>query len=87
MVPGLVAAAWASSSGRVEGRPGAQETLLQRRPIPTGAASPAARAGHEPRVSRLPGARLEGWSLDFDEARSGEGRWTLEVRVDRIEMS
>lgn len=87
-VAALDANPYARFIARATNRPDDAVTLLDRRLPPAAAASaPAARAPQSPRTFRLHGARLEGWSLDFDLANGGAGSWTLEVRVARIEMA
>lgn len=63
--------------------PGAELPLVDRRAPASPTAAPGAREG--PRAFRLEGTRLEGWSVGFDPARAGTARWSLEVRVRRIE--
>ncbi|HSK19229.1 MAG TPA: hypothetical protein VK912_08815, partial [Longimicrobiales bacterium] len=89
MVAALDANPYARFIARATGRPDVDISLLDRRTLPAAARSaPAARAAAQnTRTFRLEGARLENWSVDFDPSRSGAGSWTLEVRVNRIEMS
>ena len=99
MVAALDANPYARFIAQATDRPEVHGTLLDRR-TPPNAAAPARDAGtardrrtardagtpRSERTTRLDGARLESWSLDFDPALGGSGQWTLEVRVERIEM-
>ena len=100
MVAALDANPYARFIAQAADRPEVHSTLLDRRTPPGAVASArdadTAKDRRTPRdagtprsgrTARLEGARLEGWSLDFDPALGGSGQWTLEVRVERIEMS
>lgn len=88
MVAALDANPYARFVAQATRRPDVHIPLLDRRTPSSAAPSGAAARGapRSTRTFRLEGARLESWSVDFDRAR-GTGGWTLEVRVNRIEMS
>jgi hypothetical protein len=88
MVAALDANPYARYIAGAAGRPEVDMPLMDRRTPPSAErAAPAARgAAQSTRAFRLEGVRVEGWSLDLDAAH-GTGRWTLEVRVNRVEMA
>lgn len=83
-VAALDANPYARFIARQADRSAGEMSLLDRRTAPSAAAAGASRGapGH-----RLHGARLESWSVDFDPALRGTARWTLKVRVNRIELA
>lgn len=87
MVAATESSPYARFVARAMERPDRALPLVDHR-MPSTATSAAAvtrGATQSTRAFRLEGARLENWSVDFD-SRSGTGSWTLEMRVDRIEM-
>ncbi|MBR9988550.1 MAG: hypothetical protein KFH98_02285 [Gemmatimonadetes bacterium] len=87
MVAALDANPYARFIAGATDRPEVDIPLLDRRAPPSAPSAPAARgAAQSTRAFRLEGVRLESWSVDLDPAR-GNGSWTLEVRVNRVEMA
>ncbi|HSJ30140.1 MAG TPA: hypothetical protein VK933_01815 [Longimicrobiales bacterium] len=89
MMAALDANPYARFVARATARPDADISLLDRRTPSSAAPSALAARGaaRSTRTFRLEGVRLDTWTVDFDPARDGAGQWTLEVRVNRIEMS
>ncbi len=83
MVRALDANPYARFISDAQGAAARGETLVEERPEQL-----RGRAGSSDRI-QLEGATLEGWSLEWtgDGARRDRAEWTLEVRVDRIEMA
>lgn len=86
MVAALDANPYARLVAGAASSPAAALSLLDRRTPTPGAAGERARAPMPARTFRLEGARLEGWSIDVAAANDTVS-WTLEVRVERIEMA
>lgn len=84
-VAALDANPYARFIARSTDRSAKETSVLNQRPAPATAGADASRSA---RGLRLHGVRVESWSVDFDSARrGGPARWTLEVRVNRIEMA
>lgn len=83
-VAALDANPYARFIARQADRSAKHTSVLDQRTAPSATGAGASRSA--PGL-RLHGVRVESWSVDLDPARRGGGRWTLQVRMDRIELA